>query len=72
MKDLSRSGPPGANEDRRIASPRRRICHCCSVFLNEQKGAKNISGPGGRRKSLKRLKTAKEKAIITLTKVRNV
>ena len=60
MNDLSRIARPGADEERRIASARWRICHCSSVLLNEERGAENISGPGGPRKSLKRLETAKE------------
>jgi hypothetical protein len=59
MNDLSHIGRPGANEERRIASARRRICHCCSALLNGREERKIISGPGGPRKSLKRLKTDK-------------
>src|SRR5271170_636003 len=60
MNDLSHIGRPGADEERRIASARWRICHCSSVLLNEERGAENISGPGGPRKSLKGLNSDKE------------
>src|SRR5271156_5870161 len=60
MNDLSRIARPGADEERRIASARWRICHCSSGLLNEERGAENISGPGGPRKSLIRLNSDKE------------
>ncbi len=60
MNDLSDIGRPGANEERRIASERRGICQCNSVLLNGRGGAENNFGPGGRRKPLKRLETAKK------------
>ena len=44
----------------RIAGRRQRMGHCSSVLPNREKGAKIISGPGGRRKSLKKLNTDKE------------
>jgi hypothetical protein len=49
-----------ANEGRRIVSARRRICRCSSVLLKRREAPKNISGPGGPRKSLKRLNLDKE------------
>ena len=61
MKDLSHIGPPGTDEERRIAGARRRdIPLQFGASEWEERGAENISGPGGPRKSLKRLKTAKE------------
>src|SRR5271170_4770439 len=60
MNDLSHIGRPGASKQRRIASARRRICHCSSVLLDGERGAEDISGPGGPRKSLKRLNSDKE------------
>src|SRR5271155_3917197 len=58
MNDLSHIGRPGADEERRIASAR--ICRRSSVLLNGERGAEDISGPGGPRKSLKRLNSDKE------------
>src|SRR5271169_2505459 len=58
MNDLSHIGRPGANEERLIASAR--ICRCSSVLLDGERGAEDISGPGGPRKSLKRLNSDKE------------
>src|SRR5271155_4742835 len=58
MDDLSHIGRPGADEERRIASAR--ICRCSSVLLNGESGVEDISGPGGPRKSLKRLNSHKE------------
>src|SRR5208282_719113 len=58
MNDLSHIGRSGANEERRIASAR--ICRRSSVLLNRERGAKDISGPGGPRNPLKRLKSDKE------------
>jgi hypothetical protein len=60
MNDLSHIRRRGANEEFRIASARRGICHCSSALLNGERGAEDISGPGGRRKSLKRLNPDKE------------
>jgi hypothetical protein len=54
------SDDPALTKERRIASARRRICHCCSVLPNGGRGAEDISGPGGPRKFLKRLETDKE------------
>src|SRR5271163_940246 len=36
------------------------ICHCSPVLLSGERGAEDISGPGGPRKSLKRLNSDKE------------
>src|SRR5271169_2938942 len=58
MNDLSHIGRPGANEERGIA--RARICRRSSVLLNGERGAEDISGPGGPRKSLKGLNSDKE------------
>src|SRR5271155_2614166 len=58
MNDLSHIGRPGANEERGIA--RARICRRSSVLLNGERGAEDISGPGGPRKSLIRLNSDKE------------
>jgi hypothetical protein len=60
MNDLGHIGRSGANEERRIASARRGICHCGSVLLNRRQELKIFSGPGGRRKRLNRLKMDKE------------
>jgi hypothetical protein len=54
MNDLSQIGRPGgANEERRIAARG-------SALLSGERRAENISGPGGRRKPLKRLNSDKE------------
>src|SRR5271156_424780 len=58
MNDLSHIGRPRASKQRRIANAR--ICRCSSVLLSGGRGAENISGPGGPRKSLKRLNSDKE------------
>jgi hypothetical protein len=61
MKDLSHIGPPGTDEERRIASARRRdmpLRFGASEWKREE--PKIISGPAGPRKSLKTLETAKE------------
>jgi hypothetical protein len=60
LNDLSHIGRPGANEERRIASARRRNMSLQIGASEGERGAENILGPGGLRKSLKRLSSDKE------------
>jgi hypothetical protein len=59
MNDLGHFGRPGGNEER-IARCAPAHMPIASALLHGERGAKIISGPGGARKSLKRLNSDKE------------
>jgi hypothetical protein len=61
MNELSHIGRPGAGKERRIASARpRNMPLLLSASERGESSRRIFSGPGGRRKSLKRLETDKE------------
>ena len=60
MNDLNHIGRPGASEERRIASARRRNMPLQLGASERGEATEDISGPGGLRKSLKRLNSDEE------------